>query len=180
MVLGVFSNILIKINYNRNITKFVGGISMKKILLLLLLVSSIVFSETLVGKVIKVTDGDTITILVNGNKEKIRFYGIDAPEKKQGYGMKSKEFVSKKVMNKEVTVKVINTDRYGRKIGKVYYRNGRYLNLESVKGGHSWWYEYYARNEKDLKAAQEQAKKSRKGLWREKNPVNPYKWRKKN
>ena len=55
---------------------------MKKILLIFLLLGTLVFGETLIGKVIKVYDGDTITILVDGEKEKIRFYGIDAPEKK--------------------------------------------------------------------------------------------------
>lgn len=153
---------------------------MKKILLIFLLFGTLVFGETLVGKVIKVYDGDTITILVDGEKEKIRFYGIDSPEIKQSYGIESRDFIRSKIMDKEVKVDVVNTDRYGRKIGKIYYNNDRYLNLESVKGGHSWWYEYYARNEEDLKSAQEQAKRSRKGLWREKNPVNPYKWRKKN
>lgn len=152
---------------------------MKKILLIFLLFGTLVFGETLVGKVVKVYDGDTITILVDGEKEKIRFYGIDAPEIKQSYGIESRDFIRTKIMNKKVTVKVINTDRYGRKIGKIYYKNGRYLNLESVKGGHSWWYEYYAKNEHDLKLAQEQAKRSKKGLWRDKNPINPYKWRKK-
>jgi endonuclease YncB( thermonuclease family) len=153
---------------------------MKKVLLIFLLFGTLVFGEILVGKVIKVYDGDTITILVDGKKEKIRFYGIDAPEKKQSYGIESRDFVRSKIMGREVKVKVVNTDRYGRKIGKIYYKNGRYLNFESVKGGHSWWYEYYSRNEHDLKSAQEQAKRSRKGLWREKNPVNPYEWRKKN
>ena len=151
---------------------------MKKILLIFLLLGTLVFGETLIGKVIKVYDGDTITILVDGEKEKIRFYGIDAPEKKQSHGIESRDFVRSKIMGREVKVKVVNIDRYGRKIGKIYYKNGRYLNLESVKGGYSWWYEYYARNEHDLKSAQEQAKRSRKGLWREKNPVNPYEYRK--
>lgn len=150
---------------------------MKKILLLFLLVSSIVFSETLVGKVIKVADGDTITILVNGNKERIRFYGIDAPEKKQEYGMKSKDFVSKKVMNKEVKVQVMDTDRYGRKIGKIYY-DGKYLNLESVSKGYSWWYEYYSRNDKDLKEAQKRAKMYKLGLWKGEHPEAPWEFRK--
>lgn len=153
---------------------------MKKVLLIFLLFGTLIFGETLVGKVIKVYDGDTITILVDGKKEKIRFYGIDAPEKKQSYGIESRDFIRSKIMDREVKVKVVNTDRYGRKIGKIYYKNGRYLNLESVKGGHSWWYKYYARNEEDLKSAQEQAKRSRKGLWKENNPINPYKWRKKN
>ena len=152
---------------------------MKKILLIFLLFGTLIFGETLVGKVIKVYDGDTITMLVDGEKEKIRFYGIDSPEKNQSYGIESRDFVRSKIMDKKVKVKVVNTDRYGRKIGKIYYDNNRYLNLECVRTGNAWWYEYYASNEEDLKLAQEQAKRSRKGLWKEKNPVNPYEWRKK-
>lgn len=152
---------------------------MKKVLLAFLLFGTLVFGETLVGKVIKIYDGDTITILVDGNKEKIRFYGIDAPEKKQSYGIESRDFVRHKIMDREVKVKIVNTDKYGRKIGKIYYNNGKYLNLESVKGGYSWWYKYYARNEYDLEGAQKKAKKYKKGLWKEKNPINPYEYRKK-
>ncbi|MGB6129289.1 MAG: thermonuclease family protein [Psychrilyobacter sp.] len=151
---------------------------MKKILLIFLLLGTLVFGEILVGKVIKVYDGDTITILVDGKKEKIRFFGIDAPEMKQNYGVESRNFVRSKIMGKKVKVKIVNTDKYGRKVGKIYYSNNRYLNLECVKTGNAWWYEYYAKKEYDLKLAQEQARRSRKGLWREKNPVNPYKWRK--
>lgn len=151
---------------------------MKKILLIFLLLGTLVFGEILVGKVIKVYDGDTITILVDGKKEKIRFFGIDAPEIKQNYGIESRDFVRSKVMDKKVKVKVTDTDRYGRKIGKIYYGNNRYLNLESVKTGNAWWYKYYAKKEYDLKSGQEKAKKYRRGLWKEKNPVNPYEWRK--
>ena len=153
---------------------------MKKILLIFLLFGTLSFGEMLVGKVIKVYDGDTITMLVDGKKEKIRFYGVDAPEIKQSYGIQSRDFIRSKIMSKEVKVKVINTDKYGRKIGKIYYKNKNYLNLESVKFGYSWWYKYYAPNEKDLKTAQEQAKRCKIGLWKEKNPINPYKYRKSN
>ena len=152
---------------------------MKKVLLIFLLFGTIVFGKTLVGKVIKVYDGDTIIILVNGKKEKIRFYGIDAPEIKQSYGIESRDFVRNKIMDKEVKVKIMDIDKYGRKIGKIYYKNERYLNLESVKSGNSWWYKYYAKNQYDLKLAQEEAKKHKIGLWSQKNPINPYEYRKK-
>ncbi|UUV20045.1 thermonuclease family protein (plasmid) [Fusobacteria bacterium ZRK30] len=111
---------------------------MKKILLIFLLFGTLVFGETLVGKVIKVYDGDTITIMVDGEKEKIRFYGIDSLEIKQSYGIESMDFIRSRIMDEEVKVDVVNTDRYGRKIGKIYYNNGRSLNLESVETGNSW------------------------------------------
>jgi endonuclease YncB( thermonuclease family) len=152
---------------------------MKKILFLFLLFGTLVFGETLVGKVVKVYDGDTLTMMVDGKKEKIRFYGIDAPEHNQPFGIESRDFVRRKVMDKKIKVEVVNTDRYGRKIGKIYYNGSHYLNLESVKGGYSWWYEYFARNEHKFESAEKNARRYRKGLWKDDNPINPYDWRKK-
>ena len=152
---------------------------MKRIILLFLLVGTLVFGKTLVGKVVKVYDGDTLTMLVDGQKEKIRFYGIDAPEHDQPYGIESRDFVRSKVMGKEIRLEVVNTDKYGRNIGKIYYNGNRYLNLESVKGGYSWWYEYFARNEHKFESAEKSARRYKKGLWKGKNPINPYEWRKK-
>ena len=76
------------------------------------------------GKVIKVADGDTITILTDKRKQiKRRLHGIDAPEKKQAYGEKSREFLSSLIAGKIVNIKEKHTDRYGRTVGVVYYNN---------------------------------------------------------
>ena len=152
---------------------------MKNIILIFLLFGTLVFGKTLVGKVIKVYDGDTLTMLVDGKKERVRFYGIDAPERNQPFGIESRDFVASKVMNKEIKVKVTDVDRYGRNIGKIYYDRNKYLNLESIEKGYSWWYEYYASNEKQFEMGQEMARRNRRGLWESEHPINPSDWRKK-
>ena len=88
---------------------------------LTLLLPSITYSETIAGKVIKVVDGDTITILTPGNKQIIiRLSAVDTPEGGQAYGKKAKQFTSKMVYKKNVQVEKETIDRYGRTVGFVY------------------------------------------------------------
>lgn len=150
---------------------------MKKILTLFIILTLSVYAETFIGNVTYVSDGDTIHIIVDNQKYKIRFYGIDTPEKTQKYGLEAKEFVHKKVANKEVKIEVTDTDRYGRKIGKIYYDGDNYLNEEVVRNGYAWWYEYYAKKDYDLKEAQEYAQSKKLGLWKVENPQAPWDYR---
>lgn len=152
---------------------------MKKLLITLsfILSSSLSFAETLVGDVTYVSDGDTIHIVSNSQKYKIRFYGIDTPEKTQDYGLEAKEFVYKRIADKEVRVEVMDTDRYGRKVGKIYYDENKYLNREIVRNGAAWWYEYYAKKDYDLKEAQEYARSKKLGLWKSEDPQAPWEYR---
>src|SRR5438093_3332344 len=92
--------------------------------------SLILFSPTFAfadfsGRVVGVTDGDTITVMHKGKAEKIRLYGIDCPEKGQAYGTKAKQFTSEKIFGKTVTVQVRGFDKYGRTIGHVLLPDGR-------------------------------------------------------
>ena len=94
---------------------------MKKMIAIFLLSFTILTAQTLTGIVSYVSDGDTIHMIVKNQKYKIRFYGIDTPERTQEYGLEAKEFVYKRIMNRNIKVRVMDTDRYGRKVGKVYY-----------------------------------------------------------
>jgi endonuclease YncB( thermonuclease family) len=150
-----------------------------KIILILFLgmVSNIVFSKEISAKVVGVTDGDTITVLdKNKIQYKIRFYGIDTPEKKQAYGQKAKEVLSNKIFGKIVRLEMIKKDRYGRSIGKVYLGN-IYINLKMVEDGWAWHYKHYSKD-KDLSYAEKKARKAKLGLWKASNPTPPWKWRK--
>ena len=89
------------------------------------------------GKVVGVSDGDTITVMHDGKGEKIRLYGIDTPENKQAFGKKAKQFTSDMVAGKVVEVKPVTTDRYGRTVGLVYI-NGKCLSEELVMAGYAW------------------------------------------
>jgi endonuclease YncB( thermonuclease family) len=130
-----------------------------------------------VGKVIGIADGDTLTVLHNGAPEKIRLFGIDAPEKKQPFGDVAKRYASTRAFGKVVGVRVIGLDRYKRSIGVVELPGGTVLNVEMVRVGLAWWYREYAPREKLLEGFERQARAARVGLWRDAAPVEPSKWR---
>jgi endonuclease YncB( thermonuclease family) len=143
-------------------------------LLALLLVTAIAQAqESFTGKVVSVTDGDTIQVMHNGRAEKIRLWGIDTPEKAQAFGTKAKQFTSEQAFGKVVTVEVKDTDRYGRTVGVVTLPSGKILNRELVSHGLAWWYEQYAPKDRSLQRLHSNAAKGKLGLWRDPNPVAP-------
>ena len=96
------------------------------------------YADTIIGKAIKVSDGDTITVLDKTHTQhKIRLAGIDAPEKNQAFGQRAKESLSDLVSSKAVTVETGKTDRYGREVGKVLV-DGIDSNLVQVQKGFVW------------------------------------------
>jgi len=108
--------------------------------ILLLVLAATVHADEIRGKVVGIADGDTITVLDAGKvQHKIRLEGIDAPEKGQAFGTKSKEKMSEKVGEKEVVVRWSKKDRYGRILGDVYLGD-RHINLEMVQDGLAWHY----------------------------------------
>ena len=129
------------------------------------------------GKVVKIADGDTLTILdAQRVKHKIRLDGIDTPEYDQPHFGAAKRALSKLVANKTVGITVKDTDTYGRTVGVVYV-DGRSVNLAMVRAGHAWWYKRYAGLNETLRAAQEHAQAYELGLWKDPNPVAPWEWR---
>ncbi len=132
-----------------------------------------------VGRVIGVTDGDTLTVLHNGAPEKIRLYGIDAPEKKQPFGAVAKNYASTRAFGKTVRVRVVGLDHYKRSIGVVELPGGTVLNVEMVRVGLAWHYKQYAPREVLLSSFERQARAARVGLWRDASPIEPAKWRRK-
>jgi len=139
-------------------------------------------AETITGRVVGVADGDTITVLdANKVQYKIRLSGIDAPEKKQAFGNRSKESLSALAFDKTVNVETGKRDRFGRQIGKVLV-NGRDVNLVQVERGMAWFYRQYQReqspNDRRLyEAAEDAAKAGKRGLWRDADPVPPWEFR---
>lgn len=158
---------------------------MKKIILALLLFHvTISNASTLVGEVVGVTDGDTITVLdASHTQYKIRLAGIDAPEKKQAFGSASKKSLSDLVYGKVVSVNWEKLDRYGRTVGKVLV-NGTDANLIQVKNGYAWFYKKYQnelalQDRLDYLHAQEAAEVAHAGLWSEEQPTPPWDFRRK-
>lgn len=98
-------------------------------------------------KVVKVTDGVIVHVLdQTRTKYKIRLGGIDASEKKQAFGKKSKENLSFMIAGKIVEVEYDKRDRYGRIIGKLIM-NGQDINLLQIKHGYAWHYKYYQKDQ---------------------------------
>lgn len=145
-------------------------------ILYLLIFFSLSINSQLKGKIVKVQDGDTVTLLDSVNTQyKIRLYGIDAPEKGQPHGDKSKEYISSLIAGKEVIVDVKGTDQYKRILGVVYLGDTN-INAEMIRAGYAWNYKYS--KDKYYIKLQEKAKAENKGLWNDKNAIDPWQWRK--
>ena len=137
---------------------------MKSTLLLTLLLTFTAAAFEFTGKVVGVTDGDTITVLAEGNKQyKVRLQHIDCPETRQPFASKAKQALSAKVFGKEVTVKWDEMDRYKRILGNVYIGK-RWVNVELVSEGLAWHYKYYSKD-KTMAAAETKARAAKLGIW---------------
>lgn len=139
----------------------------------LLLVFAPLLLFALSGKVVSVHDGDTITILAEKERIKIRLFGIDAPELKQPYGKKSKQFLSNLIAGQIVEVEKNGNDRYGRTIGTVSL-NGEDINAQMVENGYAWAYRRFS---KKYAPQESKAKFEKRGLWRD-DTIPPWEWRK--
>ena len=134
------------------------------------------------GKVVKIADGDTITVLTEDKEQvRVRLYGVDSPESKQEFGTKAKDFTAKFCFGKTVDINTIDKDRYGRHVGKVIV-DGTELNTNLVQNGFAWVYSQYCKDFlycAKLQALELQARSSGTGLWADKNPTPPWNFRKK-
>lgn len=172
-----------KAGYPRLQREVVRGIALKlPLVALLLCVPGSVLAETLEGLVVAVQDGDTLTVLdASKTQHRVRLAGIDAPEKGQPFGHRSKEGLSGMAYQRQVSVEWHKHDRYGRVIGKVLV-NGHDVNLAQVATGFAWHYVDYAKEQTPAdrqlySGAEAQARELRRGLWQEPAPVAPWNYR---
>lgn len=148
-----------------------------------LLFSFPVHSESISGRVVSIADGDTLTVLDAGNRQwRIRLAEIDAPEVGHGrgrpgqpFGVNSREALAGLCFRRAAVVTVLETDRYGRSVGRVVC-DGQDVNLEQVRSGMAWAYRRYNRRSEIL-AAEGEARGARRGLWRDAGAVAPWDWR---
>ena len=157
-----------------------------KLLLTFLLIFSVCTasaSKIIQGKVVSVADGDTITVLdAEKTQHKIRLQGIDAPEKAQAFGAKSKQALYEMVHGKTVQVSFEKSDKYGRILGKVLL-DGQDICHQQIKAGLAWHYKKYQNQQplvdRDAYSASETAAKNEKlGLWSDPRPMAPWDFRK--
>lgn len=144
---------------------------MKQMLFLVLATLSLLAHP---AKVIKISDGDTITILQNKTQIKVRLYGIDAPELKQPYGKKSKQFLANLIVGEVVEVDENGKDRYKRTLGIIRYKD-QDINAQMVLNGYAWAYVKYSKIYVDQEKL---AREKKRGLWQSSDPAPPWQWRK--
>ncbi len=150
-------------------------------------------TQVLEGTVTGIADGDTLYVLdAARNSHKIRLLGIDAPERGQAFGERSKQSLAKLAYRQPVSVDWQGRDSYGRILGRVRVaaadcRQGSCprtvdANLEQLKSGLAWWNKKFADTQfpgdaRAYESAERQARAARTGLWSERDPVPPWRWR---
>lgn len=151
---------------------------MKAILACALLLATLpVHAQSLIGKVVGVSDGDTLTLRIEGQPQtRVRLSAIDAPEKTQAFGERAKQALSDLCFGKPAQADVVDVDRYGRQVAEVWCE-GVYANGAMVQNGFAWVYRIYARNRADLYAAEADARLARRGLWVDESPTPPWDFR---
>jgi micrococcal nuclease len=148
--------------------------------LLILTISFLSFQviSTINGKIVGVSDGDTVKLLTADFTEiKVRLEGIDCPEKNQAFGQKAKQFTSDLCFGKQVSFQKTGQDRYGRSLGYIILPDGRNLNKEILRAGFAWHYKKYNQS-KELADLEKEAKAAKRGLWYDPNPMAPWDFRK--
>jgi endonuclease YncB( thermonuclease family) len=133
-------------------------------------------AEEFVGRVVGVTDGDTLTVLRGRQAERVRLQGVDAPEKRQAYGDRARRFTADLAFDRTVTVRTTGRDRNGRLLGEVVLPDGRSLNQELVRAGYAWWFRKYSRDVQ-LARLEGEARSGRRGLWADQAPEAPWEFR---
>ena len=142
------------------------------LLLCLLVATSQLRAETIVGTCTNVSDGDTLTLsLADGSQRTIRLYGIDAPEKQQEFGASARERLAELVLEQQLTADVRGTDRYGRSLARIYSGDID-ITLSLVQQGYAWHYVVYAPNDFDLAEAEALAAANHLGLWQQEKPIS--------
>ena len=140
-------------------------------------------AQTLTGRIIHVSDGDTVTLLTQESASlRIRVSGIDAPEKKQAWGARSRQAMMRCAYGKTAQVETHKKDRYGRLVG-VVTADGTDCGLALLKSGLAWFYSAYERELPAAKrplycAAEKEARQKKRGLWQDNAPQAPWEWRK--
>ena len=129
--------------------------------------------QLLEGICVGVSDGDSLHLeLPDGERVRVRLYGIDAPEKDQECALAARKKLGKLIYDKEIRVEVLDVDKYGRYVGKVY-AGARYVNRFMLKEGLAWHYKYYAADDELLAEAEARAKAAGRGIWSTESPCRP-------
>jgi micrococcal nuclease len=134
-------------------------------------------SDSIAGKVLRVFDGDTIEVLLNSGKIRVRLHGIDAPERDQPQSAAARAWLAQQVQNQSVRLEPITQDRYDRMVARVFLGE-RNINSELVAQGHAWAYRHYLhRSDRKLCELEAAARAARRGVWVDAEPQAPWEFR---
>lgn len=141
-----------------------------------------VVTATVLCLVVAISDGDTIKARCAGQDAehpyqqiKIRLAGIDAPEKKQPFGQRSRQHLAELCFQVEAKITPRSTDRYKRTVANVECR-GKDAGMEQVRAGFAWVYDKYSKGYEALYPPQSEARAALRGLWSQ-PAVPPWEWR---
>ena len=127
-------------------------------------------------RVVAVHDGDTLTVLAERRRMRVRLTDIDAPELGQPFGKRAKAALSDLCFGKRAEIEIRGHDRYERTLARVKC-DGRDANAEQVRLGYAWVYTRYAAADSPLYALEFDAREARRGLWSVREPTPPWEWR---
>lgn len=135
----------------------------------------------LTGFVTEIADGDTLTILSqDGQRHKVRLYGIDCPERKQAYGAAATREARNRAAGRQITLRMMGKDRHGRVVGMVILPDGVSLQEYLLRAGLAWVYPQYCRKTDPCETWREletEARQYGRGVWQEAAPTPPWEWR---
>lgn len=159
---------------------FVGNMedNTMKLILILVFLFPFIISAQITGKVVDVTDGDTFKLLKNDSLQiKVRLHGVDCPETKQPFSSVCKKYLFDLIFGKQVFLKQIGIDRYGRTLAIVFLDTIN-VNENMLSAGMAWHFKKYDKNPKWAEL-ENKARDERRGLWKDDKPIPPWEWRKK-
>jgi len=133
--------------------------------------------DSLTGQVVRVHDGDTVSLQTRQGRVKLRLYGIDCPEIGQARGEEARRFTSDAVLNRTVSVRRMGRDRYKRTLGWVSTPQGEDLNAMLVRDGWAWTIRKLQPARQQFEPLELAARRSRRGLWADRDPVAPWTYR---
>ena len=138
--------------------------------------------DAIEGVCVKVLDGDSIDVkLSNSKKITVRLFGIDCPEGDQPFGSKAKKITMLKTLKKHVFVTPLDKDKFGRVVGLVRIAGDKTtLNEHLIREGAAWVFDWFCKEPfcDEWRQMQKETVREKRGLWKDKNPAPPWKWRK--
>jgi len=132
--------------------------------------------EEQTGRVLNVLEGDLLKMELNGRRVRVQLAGVDSPVRGQPYRDEARAFTLRMVQDKEVTVRLAERGEAGHVVAEVLLSDGRTLNRELVAAGLGWHRGTWLARYPAIRAAEQEARRARRGLWRDDNPTPPWEY----